>query len=136
MSTDLLSFSKEIMRGESIDFSIDVPLDYAVAEQGEAQESPLTDGSAFEVAFKADILAADAVLIFNSAYEDPPLLSLSNFDAPTSKLTLSFQASAERVRQVAPGLYVGAVIHIRPRPGPLGDQRTRVAQIVLAVIGG
>jgi len=137
MSTELLTFPKTIVHGEALDFSIDLPLDYAVAGEGEEQESPLTDGSFFTAAFKRerkeDVVA---VIRFDTRYPSAPRLTMGEFVIAESKLTLAFQASAERVRQIAPEVYIADILHHRPRPEDVGDDVRRVALLTLEILGG
>jgi len=130
--TVALTFAFTLAHGESFDESIDVPLDYYLA----SGESPIEDGSSFSISFSAARGQSDSDIRFSTQNASGPRLSIGDFDAPTAKLTLSFQAADTRMRQMAPGDYVGDLLHRRPRGGGMADQVTRVGAITLTLEAG
>lgn len=125
-----LTFEKTVAHGESLDFSIGVPLSYGPGQ------SPLLDGSRFRTVFKLDPADADSFLVFETGASAPPFLTTGAWDGANSKLVLAYQASRGQLRALPPGVYTGHVIHERPRQGPLGPMNERVGVILLTVIPG
>lgn len=136
--TQLQEFEAVFIPGESIDFSVEVPLAYQPYEVGVVADNPLDDGSYFTCSFKLEsaLAGSPASIIFDSRAQTPPLLGIGDWVSPLAKQVLAFQASVERVRQMAIGVYLGDVLHHRPRSGPLGDMSTRVARIKLTIEQG
>ncbi|MCC3246133.1 hypothetical protein LG047_12515 [Methylocystis sp. WRRC1] len=132
-----LQYAWTVVQGETLDLTIDVPMDYAVEGGGSAPgpggaETPESDGSVFEIAFKRVRGDVQTFLRFSSAYSVPNL-TLGAYEE--GKLSLSFSAAEDEIRQAPAGDYVGDLIHVRPRGGPFGPARSRVAIITLTIQG-
>lgn len=138
MATELHLYSIRMIHGESLDATIEAPVSYQPYDEGEEGESPIEDGSKFWASFKPkDALAEPyAAIRFSTTNSTPPFLSKSDYVSAQAKIVLAFQAPAERMRQMPVGVYLGDLMHLRPRFGPLGDQAERIGRITLTIEPG
>lgn len=138
MATALPTYAVTMIHGESFDLTIEAPVDYQPFTPPDEGESPLQDGSNFWVSFKPDgaLEGAYAAIRFATTNTTPPLMSASDYVTDEAKIVLALQAPADRMRQIPVGVYLGDLMHWRPRFGPLGDQAERIGRITLTIEPG
>jgi hypothetical protein len=138
VATELPLYEIRMIHGESFDVTIEAPVSYQPYEDGAEGDNPLEDGSNFFVSFKAETALEEpqAVIRFATTNSTPPFLSKGAYVSTLAKIVLAFQAPDARMRQIPVGVYLGDLMHWRPRLGPLGDQAERIARIKLTIEPG